>query len=161
MTDFTPETKLVMAERKMVLGSYLNEGDPLTITDHPAEPGQVDPATARLLVNKGVAIDPAEARPTPVETVEQEAARLTVPPAPVPQVPGDDDAQVITTQDDLNVWPEDNEERGVKAGDPVTNDDLRWIAEKEDVELRAGANKGEMQKAIQTQRAARAEELTD
>lgn len=78
MTDrtFDPARPLVMAQFRTVLGHGLNAGTALTVTDEPSAAGEVDEALARRLWNGGLAMYADEARPTPVETPEQEQARL-------------------------------------------------------------------------------------
>lgn len=76
MTDFNPAAQHVMARRATVLGHQLSANAPLTITGDPKAPGEVTEPLARFLHGRGLAVPADQARPTPVETPEQEAERL-------------------------------------------------------------------------------------
>lgn len=166
MTDFNPDTPLLMARRKSVNGTYLNAGTKLVITDKPSAPGEVDEDTARLLFNKGIAVPLDDFRPTPVETKDQEAARLrrdqVATDAEMPQTSAstsDSDGEKrdsFEPQSDLVTWQADDDEAGKKAGDPVTNDDLVLLGGREGLTF-SGDRKADMQLAIMNARAARAE----
>lgn len=174
MTDFNPDTTLVMARRKSVNGHYLNAGRALVITKKPSAPGEVDQDTARLLFNKGIAIPADQVKPTPVETKEQEAARLRAEAARAEKVmpqttaatsssdggPADDagegEALVLEPQADLITWQADDAEAKAKKGDRVTNDHLRLIAGRESVLIETDDNKTDLQQKIMAARAERA-----
>lgn len=141
MSDFDPARKLIMAKFKTVHGHGLGVGTPLAVVASPTLRAEVDEAMARRLWKSGAAVYAEDFRPTPVETKEQEAARLTAVEAPAPVA----DASAIEVdhfeiQDDLR----------------VTNDKLRQIAEDEGVELESDDNKADMQIKIMRARAARA-----
>lgn len=151
---FDPTRSLAMATFKTVLGHNLPAGHPLVIVDEPSAPGEVDEAMARRLFNAKVAGYHDELHATPVETPEQERNRLALEAlrdAPA----GDPDALVAT--DDLNVWPADDAETGKKAGDRVTNDDLRVIAGREGATVESDDNKADLQRKIIERRAALAQ----
>lgn len=143
MSDFDPARKLTMARFKTVLGHGLQAGTPLAIVKEPTARGEVDEAMARRLHKSGIAVYAEDFRPTPVETKEQEAARLTAGETATPDstesaIEGDQ----IEVQDDLR----------------VSNADLRKIAKDEGVELESDDNKADMQLKIMRARAARAEQ---
>lgn len=160
MKDFDPKTPLVMAESKTADGQNLRRGDKLKISKDPAGPGEVSESTARLLYAKQAAIPAADFRPTPVETKQQEAARLlSDEPDPVPEAeaPADtvtSDGDQFTPAPDLVTWQHDDEEAGRKAGDKVTNADLVLIAGRETVDLPGDATKADMQRLIMEAREA-------
>lgn len=141
MSDFDPTRKLTMARFKTVHGHNLNAGAALTIVAEPAGAGEVDEAMARRLHKSGIAVYADDFRPTPVETVEQEAARLiggetASPDTAESAIEGDQ----IEVQEDLR----------------TTNDRLRQIAADEGVALESDDNKADMQFKIMQARAARA-----
>jgi hypothetical protein len=143
MSDFDAATPLVMAKFKTVHGFNLQRGARLHIVKEPSVSGEVTEAMARRLFKSKIAV-PADAfRPTPVETKEQEAARLTAGAALTPQpdestIEGDE----VEVQEDLR----------------TTKDALRKIAEKEGVELASDDNKGDIQVKIMLHRASQAGE---
>lgn len=141
MSKFDPARKLTMARFKTVNGHGLRAGTPLIIADEPSAPGEVEEAMARRLWNAGMAVYAEDFRPTPVESKEQEAARLVggetaSPDADESAIEGDQ----IEVQDDLR----------------VSNSALRKIAEDEGVALESDDNKADMQFKIMQGRAARA-----
>lgn len=143
MSDFDPARKLIMAKFKTVHGHGLGVGTPLAVVSSPTARAEVDEAMARRLWKSGAAVYADDFRPTPVETKEQEAARLIAGEAASPSseesaIEGDQ----IEVQDDLR----------------VTNDKLRQIAADEGVELESDDNKADMQIKIMRARAARAGE---
>ena len=164
--EFDPTRKLTMAKRRTVLGHALSRGTPLEIVDKPEKAGEVDHAMARMLWLKGVAIYSDDFRPTPVETPDAEAARLARDAQNVsaagprgaeigelsPAEPGDD--LELEIPDDLVVWQRDDAEAGKRAGDRVTNDDLRLIATREQVEIESDDNKADLQRKITLRRLA-------
>lgn len=179
MTDFNPKTPLVMARRKSVNGHYLNAGRALVITKKPEAAGEVDQDTARLLFDKGIAIPADQVKPTPVETKEQEAARLQREkareekrlsqteaatsdsdgePSGQGETPPAGDPPMIEPQADLVAWQADDAEAKAKKGDRVTNDHLRLIAGREEVVIETDDNKTDLQQKIMAARAARAAE---
>jgi hypothetical protein len=78
-TDTFDKAKpLVMARFGTLRGHALNAGAPVTIAAKPEGRGEVTEAEAELLWNGGRLVYAAEARPTPVESAEDAADRLTV-----------------------------------------------------------------------------------
>ena len=159
MSDFNAATPLVMATFKTVHGFRLNRGARLHIVDEPSVAGEVTEAMARRLFKSRIAV-PADAfRPTPVETPEQEAARIvTESSAALTDAPAaDQDAATLDAiPADLTTWQDDDRETGAKKGDRVTNDHLRIIAGREEVEVETDDNKTDLQRKIVKGRAARA-----
>lgn len=156
MSDFDAATPLVMATFKTVHGFNLNRGTRLHIVDEPSVAGEVTEAMARRLFKSRIAV-PADAfRPTPVETSEQEAARIvSEASAPLADPVSPENAD-LTIPADLSVWQEDDAETGAKAGDRVTNDHLRTIAAREAIDVESDDNKGDLQRKIVLGRAAHA-----
>lgn len=148
--NFDPKRRLVMASFKTVLGHSLPAGTPLVISDEPTARGEVDEAMARRLHTSGVAGYADEARPTPVETPEQERARLAR--EALIEAPAGTDAELVAT-DDLTVWLVDDAETGKKAGDRVTNADLLAVAKREGVTVEGDDNKPDLQRKIMAHRA--------
>lgn len=142
MSDFDPARKLIMAKFKTVHGHGLGIGTPLAVVASPSLRAEVDEAMARRLWKSGVAVYAEDFRPTPVETKEQEAARLTAVEAPAGEPETAIEVDHFEVQDDLR----------------VTNDKLRQIAADEGVELESDDNKADMQIKIMRARAARAVE---
>lgn len=143
MSDFDPARKLTMARFKTVHGHGLQAGTALAIVEEPAAAGEVDEAMARRLWNAGIAVYAEDFRPTPVETKEQEAARLTAGETASPDsTESAIEGTQIEVQEDLR----------------VSNSALRKIAEDEGVELESDDNKADMQFKIMRARAARAQE---
>ena len=78
-TDTFDKSKpLVMARFGTLRGHALNAGAPLTIVDDPEGPGEVTEDEAELLWGGNRITYADEARPTPVESPEDAAERLTV-----------------------------------------------------------------------------------
>lgn len=78
-TDTFDKAKpLVMSRFGTLRGHALNAGAPITIVDDPSGRGEVTEAEAELLWNGGRLVYAGEARPTPVESPEDAAERLTV-----------------------------------------------------------------------------------
>lgn len=146
---YDPTRRLVMATFKTVHGHGLPAGTFLTLASEPAKAGEVDEDTARLLWNKKAAVYEEDHRPTPVETPQQEAARI------VTAVVADPDAPVETPAD-LVTWQQDDDEVLKKAGDRVTVVDLRLIAGREGVTVETDDNKGDLIAKIVAARAAKA-----
>lgn len=141
MSDFDPARKLTMARFKTVHGHGLQAGTALAIVEEPAAAGEVDEAMARRLWNAGIAVYAEDFRPTPVETKEQEAARLTAGETASPDtdesaIEGDQ----IEVQSDLR----------------VSNSALRKIAEDEGIAVESDDNKADLQRKIMEGRAAKA-----
>jgi hypothetical protein len=151
---FDPKRRLVMATFKTVLGHSLPAGTTLTIVEEPSARGEVDEALARRLFNSKNAVYFEDARPTPVETPDQERARLAR------EALRDSPADDVVATDDLSVWQEDDAETGKKAGQKVTNDDLRVIAAREGAVVETDDNKGDLTRKIMEARAARAVDNT-
>lgn len=141
MSDFDPTRKLTMARFKTVHGHNLNAGAVLTIVADPAKAGELTEAMARRLHKSGIAVYAEDFRPTPVESIEQEAARLVGGETASPDTSeGAIKGEQIEVQDDLR----------------TTNDRLRQIAADEGVTLEGDDNKADMQFKIMQARAARA-----
>ena len=155
MTDFNAETPLIMATFKTVHGFNLNRGARLTIVDEPEAAGQVTEATARRLFASKVAVPADNFRPTPVETPEQNAARVLAD-----ATDQSDGATVdlgnLEIPEDLSVWQEDDREAGARKGDRGTNDHLRLIAGREGAAIESDDNKADLQRKIIEGRASRA-----
>ncbi|MEJ7831340.1 MAG: hypothetical protein WKF79_00360 [Nocardioides sp.] len=148
---FDPKRRLVMATFKTVLGHNLPAGTPLVIVgEEPAASGEVDEAMARRLHASGVATYVEDARPTPVETPEQERARLAHEALRDAPEGGDLD---LLVSNDLQVWAADDSETGKKAGDRVTKADLLVIAEREGARVETDDNKPDLQRKIMLRRA--------
>jgi hypothetical protein len=141
---FDPKRPLVMASFKTVLGHNLPVGTPLVITDEPSAPGEVDEGLARRLWNGKAAAYATDLRPTPVETPEQERARLAL------EAMRDGNTEPTA---DLLVWQEDDAEAGKKAGAKVTKDDLLIIAARESVTVETDDNKPDLIRKITERRA--------
>lgn len=132
MSDFNPKTPLMMATFKTVHGFGLGRGTSLKIVEEPARAGEVTEAMARRLFASSIAVPEDNFRPTPVETPEQEAARIAAARA-------DEDGDGLP--DDLDVT--------VKA--------LRQIAKDEEIEVLSGDDKATLQTKIIEGRAAKVE----
>lgn len=150
---FDPKRRLVMATFKTVLGHNLPAGTTLTIVDEPKARGEVDEAMARRLHASKNAVYFEDATPTPVETPEQEKNRLAREALRDARDLPADDFQLVPT-DDLVKWQADDTELGRKAGDPVTNGDLRVIAAREGAVVETDDNKADLQRKIMERRAA-------
>jgi hypothetical protein len=148
---YDPKRRLVMASFKTVLGHNLPAGTPLTVVEEPKARGEIDLAMATRLHGGRIAVYAEDARPTPVETPEQERNRLAL--EALRDAPADDPDAFVAT-DDLTVWQADDAETGKKAGDKVTNDDLRAIAEREGALIESDDNKPDLQRKIMERRAA-------
>lgn len=146
---FDPKRRLVMATFKTVLGHNLPAGTTLTIVDEPSARGEVDKAMAARLFNSKNAVYFEDARPTPVESPDQEKARLA---AEALYDAGPDGE--VSVPADLIVWQEDDAETGRKKGDKVTRPDLVAIASREGVTFETDDNKGELTRKIVEHRAA-------
>jgi hypothetical protein len=144
---FDPKRRLVMATFKTVMGHNLIAGRTLTIVEEPSAPGEVDEAMAARLFNSKNAVYFEDARPTPVETPEQEAARLAR------EALRDATDGELTPTDDLVTWQVDDPETGKKAGAKVTKDDLLAIAEREGAAVETDDNKGDLIRKIMERRA--------
>lgn len=151
---FDPKRRLVMATFKTVLGHSLPAGTTLTVVEEPTQRGEVDEALAARLYNSKNAVYFEDARPTPVETPDQERARLAR------EALRDSPADDVVATDDLVVWQDDDAETGKKAGQKVTNDDLRVIAAREGAVVETDDNKGDLRRKIMEARAARAVDNT-
>ena len=147
---FDPQRRLVMATFKTVLGHNLPSGTPLVIAEEPSARGEVDEAMARRLFNSRNAVYAEDARPTPVETPEQEKARKAA--EALRSLSAGDDPVVMP---DLLVWPADDQETGKKAGQKVTKDDLIAISKREDVSIETDDNKPDLIRKITERRAAK------
>jgi hypothetical protein len=145
---FDPKRRLVMASFKTVLGHSLPASTPLVIVDEPSARGEVDEAMARRLYAGGLAVYAEDHRPTPVETPDEEKARLAAEALREAGPAGDG----LTPTDDLVVHPDDHP----KAGKKVTKDDLLEIAENEGVTVETDDNKPDLQRKIMEARAATA-----
>jgi hypothetical protein len=163
---FDPARSLVMARFNTVHGHGINPGTPLVIVDEPNEAGQVTEATARRLYNSGAALYAEDYYPTPVETPEQEKARLatealaeTAAAAADEEGAGQDGPAAIENPPaDLLKWQEDDAEAGKKAGQTVTVADLHLIAKREDVPgIETDDNKPSLIAKIVQHRAAQAQ----
>lgn len=139
--------QIVMAQFKTVLGHPLQKGTPLVVVAEPAAPGEVDQAMANRLLKSGIAVDAGAYCPTPVETREEEAARL------IEQSDGEVPMNDVPAE--LLRWQADDAEAGKAAGDTVTNADLRLIAAREDVPVEGDDNKADLIGKILGARAAR------
>jgi hypothetical protein len=141
MSDFDPARPLILTKFKTIHGFRPHVGQPLTIVDEPAKEGDVTEAMARRLHKSGIAVYAEDFRPTPVETPEQEAARLVAERDSAIEE-GEDAADVPLSSipDDLN----------------VTNSKLREIAAAEGVDVESDDNKSELQRKIVEHRAAHA-----
>lgn len=146
MAEFDPKRRIVMATFKTVLGHNLPAGHTLTIVEEPAAKGEVDLAMATRLFNSRNAVYFEDAKPTPVETPEQEKARLAL--EALREAPAGSDDFVPTS--DLLVWPEGTE----KAGKKVTKDDLLEIADDEGAVVETDDNKSDLIRKIMERRAA-------
>lgn len=149
---FDPKRRIVMATFKTVLGHNLPAGTPLVIAEEPAQRGEVDLQLATRLFNSKNAVYAEDARPTPVETPEQERARLAAERLRDAGPGGEDEGQLVPT-DDLVTWPADDAETGAKAGDRVTNEHLRAIATREGAVVESDDNKADLQQKIMLRRA--------
>jgi hypothetical protein len=149
---FDPKRRLVMATFKTVLGHNLPAGTALTITDEPSARGEVDEALARRLYASSNAVYAEDHRPTPVETPEQEKARLARE-----ALRDGGPADELTPTDDLVVHPDGHP----KAGKKVTKDDLLEIAGREGVTVETDDNKPDLQRKIMEARAGSAANLTN
>lgn len=158
MTDQSKNPPLVMARRKSVGGHYLNAGTPLVITAKPSAPGEVTQAVADMLAAKRIAIPLDEVRPTPVETKEQEAARLMAEARAIEASASAEAADAVAVQADLVSWQADDAEAKAKKGDRVSNDHLRLIAAREGVAVESDDNKADLQSKIMAARALSAPE---
>ncbi len=147
---FDPKRRLVMASFKTVLGHNLPAGTPLIIAEEPTALGEVDEGMARRLHASGVATYAEDARPTPVETPEQERARLAA--EALRDAPVGSDLGLVPS-DDLVTWQADDKETGKKAGDRVTKVDLIAIAEREGVVIETDDNKPDLIRKIMAKRA--------
>lgn len=158
MSDLDPTRKLKMSRFKTVFGHSLNAGASLFIVDEPKASGEVDTAMARRLFKSGVAVYAEDFRPTPVETKEQEAARLSTSATPAEEAnPKGDSAEATLALEipaDLIVWQNDDEELGKTAGQKVTNEDLQVIAQRQGAVIESDDNKVELQRKIIEHRAA-------
>ena len=146
---FDPSRRLVMATFKTVLGHNLPAGTALAIVEEPSARGEVDEAMARRLFNGRNAVYAEDARPTPVETPEQEKARLAIEALRDAR-----DGDVVMP--DLLVWQADDAEAKKKAGAKVTKDDLILIAKREGVLVETDDNKPYLIRKITERRAAAA-----
>lgn len=151
---FDPQRRLVMANFKTVLGHNLPAGTPLVLVEEPTARGEVDEALARRLFNGRNAVYAEDARPTPVETPEQEKARLAA------EALRDADDGDVVVMEDLLVWQADDAEAKKKAGAKVTKDDLILIAGRESVVIETDDNKPDLIRKITERRAAAAANLT-
>jgi hypothetical protein len=157
MSKLDYDRKLVMTKFKTVLGHNLTAGTPLVITDKPIEAGQIDRDMADRLFGGGLAVYAEDFHPTPVETAEQEAARLLRGGTASPDLTeGEIDPPQIEVQADLVTWQEDNPTLGKTAGQKVTKDDLLAIAELEEDAVESDDNKADLQRKIMEARASRA-----
>lgn len=143
---FDPAKPLVMAAFRTVNGHGLNAGNPILVSVEPAAFGEVDEATARRLWLSGAAVYQEDHRPTPVETPEQEKARLAA------EALRDADGGDVVMPD-LQVWAEDDRETGKKAGARVTRDDLIAVAAREGVPVEPGDTKADLARKITAHRA--------
>lgn len=162
MSDFDPAVPLTMAKFKTVHGFNLNAGTKLVVTDTPTQRGEVTPAMARRLFNAGVAIPTDDFRPTPVESEDEAKAReareaLADALVETPGADGSTDVidEDVVAPDDLLIWQEDDAETGKKAGQKVTNDDLRTIASREGAIVETDDNKPSLIRKIIENRASR------
>lgn len=151
MPDFDPKRRLVMASFKTVFGHNLPAGHTLTIVDEPSAKGEVDKAMATRLFNSRNAVYAEDARPTPVETPEQEKARLALEALRDGGTDGTDD---LVPTADLLKWPEADSETGAKAGDTVTKAHLLAIAAREGALIETDDNKPDLIRKIMERRAA-------
>lgn len=147
---FDPKRRLVMASFKTVLGHNLPAGFPLAIVEEPSARGEVDEALARRLHSSKVAVYAEEAHATPVETPEQERARLAA--EALRDAPADQ-PDALTATDDLVVWQENDRALNRRKGDKVTNADLRAIAAREGVVVEGDDNKADLTRKIMERRA--------
>src|SRR5690606_36187632 len=151
---FDPNRKLVMDKFKTVHGFNLNRGTRLTLAAEPARAGEVTEARARRLWSSGLAVYAEDFGATPVETAGAAAIRQA---AEIVEDAGGDVGEVSDVPPDLVTWQQDDEALGRRAGDRVTNDDLRAIAEREGIAgLETDDNKATMQMKIVAGRAAQA-----
>lgn len=164
MSKFDPTSQLIMAVFKTVDGFDVPQGTPLFIVETPAKTGEVTEAMARLLWNRKIAVYADDYRPTPVETEEQTHAREAAEAlaAAEPVVVGDEvttepvtDPEIVPPAD-LVTWQADDPDLGKKAGDRVTNEDLRTIALRETVEVEDSDAKAVLIRKIVEHRAAKA-----
>lgn len=135
---------LVMAAAKTVLGHALPVGHPITVTDEPSAPGEVDEAMATRLHASKIAGYRDELHATPVETPEQERNRLAL--EALRDSAGTDE---LTPTSDLLVHPAGTP----KAGKKVTKDDLLDIAGREGVVIETDDNKPDLIRKITEHRA--------
>lgn len=151
MSDFDPARRLVMAKFKTVLGHSLPAGTPLAIVEEPKVSGEVDEAMARRLFNGRLAVYADDFQPTPVETPEQEKARIAAETvqrneaAVVAAEAAGDEPPALEVPEDLN----------------VTNAKLREIAAEEGVAVESDDNKADLQTKILAARAVRVEDASD
>ena len=157
MSKFDKSRPLVMKSFRTVHGHNLNVGARLTLVEgEPSAPGEVDDVMAERLWAGGIAIYEDQARPTPVETPEQEKARLAVEALRDQrdaELRGDEDA-VLAAPADLVTWQQDDAETGKKEGDRVTRADLVVIAGREGVDVDNGDHKPDLIRKITERRAA-------
>lgn len=139
MSEFDPARSLIIAKFKTVGGHPLPVGTALSITAAPEKPGEIDAAMARRLFASGIAVYAEDYHPTPIESVEAEAARIIAEAADLDEAAGDQ----IEIQDDLR----------------VSNPALRQIAADEGVAVEGDDNKADLQRKIMEGRAARAAQI--
>lgn len=145
--SFDKNRPIAMTTFKTVLGHGLDVGTALAVVDEPTAAGEVDAPLAARLFASGIASYADEVRPTPVETPEQEKARLAA------LAVRDSEGREVVGTDDLLVWPVDDAETGKKAGTTVTKSDLLIIAAREGAAVESDDNKPDLIAKIMVRRA--------